>query len=610
LPADLTGTELAKLLHGTERGHIVQPDKAARLLDLCELPLPRDGIDNAFLCLDSTGHFREAVVIYQAKTNELYHSGISNLAVHLEEQGLTSHPGEEKWIRHSTYETSLGEAEFVFPLTGDYLGAIVRFQNHDARQDVSLTRDFSLVHLDRSFENNRWRLDPKVMTEPVKTEDAEQLNGLMNPMRSWKPHAASLVREQQYDMVAKFGISYLMDVTKPQFNKVVEEAWETWGPASVEEERGDVPTLNFTWHDKDTRFTVRFPFNITQPATEFVAEDHSTLDPAQRAEQVAEWNRQERLTHLKLGHTSHRVPRKLEFEGVELGMKMSKAIDLFNRAAHFNVQKLSDGATTTFAGPAPEKFSFVARQVFLRSDASRNLTEIRVRYQDAGEGSPTAEWCATLLDAWKAKCGAPVTITPTWSGVWPEYSSARPVMYRWLDEQSMLTFQYDDKGVEMVLRNCPADQPEGITLPPLKYLPRGPEGYELGMSQVAVLGDVPTTEKPVGEDMTIVEPKSPSPYDQLQLWFDSQHKLVRVVARHTARDNHVPTQDDQADLLRDFWARSLKSLGWTRRQDMSTHKAVDSLGWQDDCTRLRTYWAKSSGQLHMFTEWKDLATDK
>src|ERR1051326_3378460 len=112
LPLTATGSELAKLLHGQQRGHIVVADKPARLLDVCALPVPREGVEDAFLCLDSAGHFREVVVIYQPSTSKIYHTNISsNLAVHLEETGLTGHLGEERWLRRRTYETPLGEAE-------------------------------------------------------------------------------------------------------------------------------------------------------------------------------------------------------------------------------------------------------------------------------------------------------------------------------------------------------------------------------------------------------------------------------------------------------------------------------------------------------------------
>src|SRR5205823_9006040 len=134
------------------------------------------------------------------------------------------------------------------------------------------------------------------------------------------------------------------------------------------------------------------------------------------------------------------------------------------RAAHYRVQKLPDVTVITFDGQAEGKVAFVARQVFLRSDAANTIAEVRVRYQDAGDGSSTAEWSAALLDAWKARCGAPVKVPASWTGTWPEYPTSRPAMYRWLDDQSVLTYQADDKGVEMVLRNCPADQPEGVSL--------------------------------------------------------------------------------------------------------------------------------------------------
>jgi hypothetical protein len=66
-----------------------------------------------------------------------------------------------------------------------------------------------------------------------------------------------------------------------------------------------------------------------------------------------------------------------------------------------------------------------------------------------------------------------------------------------------------------------------------------------------------------------------------------------------------PTQ--LADALSAAWGRDIRSLGWPRRQDLSSADALQSLGWHDERTRVRLFWQEpDQGAPRLYTEWKEL----
>jgi hypothetical protein len=604
---DSSAKELTRMLHGKQQQHVILPDVSARALDLLALPVPRDDIENVFLWTDAAGHFGEAVVVYHPRTSEFYHS-LANMAVHFEEQGQSAHASGDRWLRRQDYEVAGLDVDFMLPLKGTYLGAMVRFHNKEAQAEAELTRDFGPVQMDRSFELDRWLLAPKVFGEPVRTEKPDALASLFNPLAEWPIAGCVLKREGRLNVLESLTLSYEMDHGRPPpFSKLTERCWAGWGPARIEEEPGQVENMKLTWENKETRYTVRIPIGLG-PIAQFVADNTPPVDEAALAQRVETFDRKERLTRLADGRPLIRIPRQLEYGEFELGTKRSKAADVFRRAAHFRLLNRADLLMATFDGEADPKAPFVARECFIRSDAEERIVEIRVRYQDRPGGPSTASWAGALLGAWKARCGAPVEIPSPWATVWSDFPPGKPAaaMYRWNDDRSLLTFQVDNLGVEIALRDCPRDQPEGVPLPPLQYLARGPEGYAMGAARADLVPNAPPPPTSARNDVLTVLPTERDTYDELQLHFDGNRKLVRVVARHTGTDAQKLRPDQLTDQLLEVWTRHLTDLGWTRRQDFSAKQYLEDMGWQDECTRLRTYWDKVDGQLRIYSEWKDL----
>jgi hypothetical protein len=104
----------------------------------------------------------------------------------------------------------------------------------------------------------------------------------------------------------------------------------------------------------------------------------------------------------------------------------------------------------------------------------------------------------------------------------------------------------------------------------------------------------------------VLTPAQPAPYDGLLVWFD-RGRVVCIVARHTA-STPAPTQPPQlAAAVREAWARDLRSLGWPRREDVTSEDVLEGMGWHDEWTRVRVFWQDpDQGAPRLYTEWKGL----
>src|SRR5262249_42610374 len=139
-----------------------------------------------------------------------------------------------------------------------------------------------------------------------------------------------------------------------------------------------------------------------------------------------------------------------------------------------------------FIGEKPPDAVKGARELFARFDATGRVTELRARYPNSAGASAAV---SKLLDELKKKAGAPAVLPAPWTSLWPELPAQQvaPTLHRWQDDQTLLTCQRDAFGTEVTLRDCPPEHETGITLPPLEYLPRGPEGCVLSVRRDELL---------------------------------------------------------------------------------------------------------------------------
>jgi hypothetical protein len=176
---------------------------------------------------------------------------------------------------------------------------------------------------------------------------------------------------------------------------------------------------------------------------------------------------------------------------------------------------------------------------------------------------------------------------------------------RWQDDTTLLTCQQDGFGVELCLCDCPLAYETGVLLPPLAYLPRGPQSCALGTAKTDLLRAWKVDNPVLANGALVLAPKAPSPFDALLVWFDKDH-AVRIVARHKGKDTLSAAEAGKA--VSEAWGKEVRQFGWPWRQDVAEGGAPQGWTSHDDRTRVRIFWEQGNdGVRRVFTEWRHLA---
>ncbi len=272
-------------------------------------------------------------------------------------------------------------------------------------------------------------------------------------------------------------------------------------------------------------------------------------------------------------------------------------------ARSIRVQPLSDGLNVLFLNEPPQTATYWPRQLFVRFGADNRVAAVRVRYQEGPHAPDAAE--PSLLDSLKKKPnGDPDKQPAPWAGLWTDLRTRRqPVLYRWLDDTTTWTYQNDPGGSEVVLRDCPAEQPLGVELPPLLFCRRGVEACLLGdpLAQVRTRWNV---SKPLlaANGAEVVPLPAASPYDVLLVWYDDD-KVSRLIARHRNPTTLKPEEAGAA--LQQAWSADFDHLGYVRRQDGPQGQVLQAYSWNDDRTRVRIFAQETQEGIRLFTEWRE-----
>jgi hypothetical protein len=257
-------------------------------------------------------------------------------------------------------------------------------------------------------------------------------------------------------------------------------------------------------------------------------------------------------------------------------------------------QALSDGVNLLFAAEPPATATYWARQMFIRFGPDNRVAEVRVRYQE-GPAKPSAK-APGLLDALKKVAGAPKELPGPWAGLWTDLAPRKaPTLYRWHDDRTALTLQRDEGGAEVTLRDCPADRPLGVELPPLQFC-------TLGYSRATVLRRFNVQQQPqAGNGAEVLSEPEGSAYDLLLVWYE-KGRVSRIIARH--RDGKVNSDEGVAAALQQGWARNIDRLGYVRRIEGPRGQVRGAYDWHDDVTRVRTFVQDTDQGSRVFTEFR------
>jgi hypothetical protein len=473
-----------------------------------------------------------------------------------------------------------------------------------------LPRDFSGANLDRTFEQNRFRLVPEQRGETTLKIAGKALALLRNPLSALKLTQAELQREAGQNLTASLVLRYDSDgEAQPALHKMALPLWIALGPGQFQGGSDkNAGHLALVWEDARTRYTLRLPYDSVQ-SVELEASDRQGLEHVtERQTATLAQDRRERKQRIDAGKPFVRLERALEL--IELGWKRSQVQHVLPAGQAVLKRDLPGaGLVVTFRGDPAQRDSYVMRQMFIRFDRADRVAEVRVRYVDGPSAGTEVRWMTDLLAKIKKRAGAPIQEPSPWAKLWTDLPPQKPapVLYRWQDDITVLVYQRDAAGVELALRDWSTD-PDGSPPPPWEHLPRGLANLQLGTNRQQLLQKWGIAKPVVTDDgALVIRPPQGSPFDAFLIWFEND-QAARIVARHVPMGANLSSPSQWAQALTEAWGRELATLGWPRRQDVAANDIVQSLGWHDDRTRMRIFWQESDtpGPPRVFTEWEDL----
>jgi hypothetical protein len=609
-PAVAPGTEQAEVcrrLGCTGEGRVVRGVPALRALDLLDLPLPHEGAQAVLACFDLSARLNELLVLYRPGAAHVYPDP-RHLVERLEDHGQVGEEVKIPTVRARRYRLDGQTCEVAVVPHGSVLGALARWGHLEPDLPPgSLARAFGSVNLDRSFEQNRLRLAPERGGAPVQTDREAALSQLVQPLQGARLVQAILERPDKYDVTSRLLLRFAGKGAAAPLHDVATGLWAAAGPARFtagDDEHGG--HCAFVWDDGQTRYTLRLGYANVEAIELDIEDARGGKDLARRAAAAQTFDREERKTRIDSGAPLTRLPRFLDYEGVQLGRTRTEVQQALPQGPQVITENLADGLNVILTGEAPRGVPYTPRQLFVRFNADGRAVELRTRY---GEGkSSGGPWMETLLASLQKSCGAPSVSPGSWRAVWSDLPARKPdaVQSTWQDDLTQLSCERDAWGVELVLRDLGTQMEPAAPLPVLFYLPRGPAEIALGDSRADVQkragGKLETTR----DGAVMVPPRSPVPYDAVLVWLEGD-RVTRIVAR-PQRPGPVKARPSQlAQLLTEAWSHEVRAFGWPLRQDTGPEQALRGLGWHDDRTRVRMFWQDSpSGAPRLFTEWREL----
>jgi hypothetical protein len=589
--------EAVRILEGKEDGRMARAE-VLRGLDLLALPLPETGAQTVLAVRDGD-RLGEVLVLYHTVGGRAYRDP-SHLAFGLEDvvAGVADE-GKKAALARRTYAMGPTVCEVaVTPRTG-LLSGFVRVNAGKALAVATLPRDLGSVHLDRPFEQNRVQVAPSQKGDAVRSSQSAVVARVANPLKPTNATRVELRREAGHSATDGVTLFYAPADSSPTLSELAAPAWAAWGPgrfdAGDDEQGGH---LGLSWSDARTRVVLRLPY--TQ--TESVALDvEDTRPDVVRDDGSQAFDRNERQARLAAGKPLVRLPRGVEPIAVQLGMSRDQATQAMPSGRGVYTREIPGGLMTTLVGETAKGATSAARQVFVRFDRDGKVAEVRVRFQELMSG-PQKRGTKDLYDGLVKQCGTGLEKPAPWATVWPDRKST---MHAWRDDLTVMTCQIDAAGAEVVVRDCPPEQPEGVSLAALEYLPRGPEGCTLGETREELLRrwDVkqPTT---TADGAVVLNAPKGSPFDVLLVYF-AEGKVDRVLARYAQAKPLSPQPNALAEAVSDAWGRELRTVGWPRRQDAGTTGTTQSLSFHDERTLVKLFWQDDSrGKPSLFTEWR------
>jgi hypothetical protein len=617
--------EVARIFHSQEKGRVltaVTREDCQRVTDLLALPLTHELVEGVVAFLDDKDRLSELFVHY-FNTVAQQHPEPLTLAGPLVDGGVGGGPvDKQKGILRQTfvagkwsYQVNIIQAATAGSTPA---GAIVRVGDaagtFAAASLPANPRELGVVHLDKSFDQNRLALDPGVKPEAVLEFTRPQaVARVQQPVVNPRPGSVVLTREADVNLLASVAVRWPSDENKHALARLLVPLWAAYGGARMEGVDDDSGGhLAFTWEDGQTRYTMRLPYVDVRPPELVVTDRRGSESLNARLNLTATFDGDQRRARFAADKPLERLPRWLYLNQVRLGMTRAEAVAALPKRDTLHTTEIPDGLNVHVVIDAPKDVTHWARQMFVRFTPGKEgrVAEIRVRYQE-GPAAPSPQAPALFDLLRKAPNGEPETLAPTWAGLWTDLPAKKfkAVRYRWLDDRTVMTYERDAAGSEVTVRDCPLEHPLGQPLPPLAFCSRGLPGVTLGDDRADVLKRWKVEKPQANADGSLELGAGPAdgPYDAVAVWFDKD-KVSRVVARHRA--NGALQKGEVAAALQEYWSDNVDQLGVIRRVDtLGAESAVSqrlpSWGWHDDRTRVRCFGTDTEGGARLFTEWRE-----
>ncbi len=618
--------EVAGIFRGNETGRVLSAlgkENRQRVVDLLALPVSHESVEGVVVFLDKNDRLSE-LFVYYSNPVALRHPAPINLVPALADGGFVSGPVvRQRGVLRQTFVA--GKASYQVNVIqaatsgSTPAGAIVRVGTAGGEFATgslpAAARELGVIHLDRSFDQNRVALDPTAKPEQVvEVRRPDAVARVVQPVAKPLPCAVVLTREADANLLASLSIRWSNEENKHALARLLVPLWCAYGGARMEgidDDRGG--HLAFTWEDAQTRYTMRLPYVDTLPP-ELIVTDRRGADAINsRANVTATFDFDQRKARFTANKPQERLPRWLYLNQVRLGMTRAETVTALPKRETLHTVEIADGLNVLVLLDPPKDVTHWAKQMFVRFAPGEGgrVAEIRVRYQE-GPAAPGPQTPGLLDHLRRPPNGEPETLVSAWNDIWTDLPAKKfkPVLYRWLDDRTVMTFERDAAGSEVTIRDCPLEQPLGRPLPPLQFCSRGLPGLPLGDGRAAVLQQWKIEKPPTNADGSVDLGEGPadSPYDAVTVWFDKD-KVARIVARHRAKAGLQ--KSEVAAGLQEFWSSNVDRLGIVRRTDTvgSADSAVSqrlpSWGWHDDRTRVRCFGTDTEGGARLLTEWRE-----
>jgi hypothetical protein len=597
-----TRNQMERLFGAKAVGRALSPQSSQRALDLLNLPFPEEGLDALVACFDSDDRLVDVLLSYRPRVGDYY--GQPALFAQWFEESKHRQRGvstSAQALPRRIYLLKGHVCEVMIVPGHPVVGALVRVGSEQPAASPHLARAFGVIDFDRSFEQTRQGVALHRRGNTIKLDDTE-LAPAANPVAALQPIEVVLQRAKNHDLLQTLTYRYSpKQVEKRSLSEIAKPLWALGGSASIEADRDHRKgNLAFIWQDKQTRYVLTLP-NWAERGPELTLSD--PVDSPQRWAAVQSKDQSERKARFTAKKLVTRLPRELA--RIRLGMPRAEVVKLLPKDDKTVVRHTAADCLVIFGGESLADAGLAVRELVVRFDAHGNAAELRVRGSERSDKTGSGQLLAQL----KRDGGAPQVFQAPWSTVWADVPAARPapVYYLWSDDATLVSWQQDVGGVEVVLRDRPPEHPSGVAFAPLSYLPRGPDTCRLSTKR-AELAREWNLQKPVrAGDALVLTPRQPNPYDALLVWFDKD-RVVRVVARHTGKNLAKSSPEQLAHVVQLAWSEKLSEFGWPRRQDHNANRVLQSWANHDDTTRIRVFWQQNQdGSREVFTEWKDIA---